>query len=69
MPQDWYAGCLMPIVFCTGLQNLRWACTCAVLSAVSYGDVCVVGVEPDQLQAQEQFGGPHRLHQHSHCLP
>lgn len=30
---------------------------------------CVMaGVEFDQLQAEEQPGGPHRLHQHRHCL-
>ena len=49
--------------------SLRHTAAAAYLLLCSAHSVCGSGVELDQLQAQEQPGGSHRLHQHSHCLP
>ena len=38
------------------------------MHAFSHSVLHVAGVEPDQLQAQEQPGGTYRLHQHCHSF-
>ena len=58
----WFGGLEMGLLMCSPV------CTVFRVQNFIYMS-CGAGVEPDQLQAEEQSGGPHRLHQHSHCLP